>query len=60
MYGYIPIEVIKSLAHSQTNEKTIIVQMKGKTSLGFTSIQCTIKTAFANNNILSSDILNSI
>ena len=59
VFGYIPIEMIKSLISQENSEKTTILQVKGKQFIGFGSIQCTIRADFPSNNILNSDVLGS-
>ena len=60
VFGYIPIETVKSLISQQGGEKAIVLPMKGKHFIGFNSIKCTIKGEFIQNNILNSNILASV
>jgi hypothetical protein len=60
VFAYIPIESVRQLVGYAAGEKTVTLQVKGKQSLGFGSIQCTIRADFPSNNILSSDILHSV
>jgi len=60
VFGYIPIETIKSLISQHGSEKTIVLPMKGRHFIGCTSIKCTIKIEFTPNNILGSNILASV
>ena len=59
VFGYIPIQTIKSMMAQQGGQKTITLPVKGKRFIGFNSIKCNIRADFSQ-NILNSNILGSI
>lgn len=51
---------MRTIANSFSSEKTVIVQMKGKHALPFSTVQCIVRVDFPSNNILNSEIMQSL